>query len=151
MSDLSRLLDDVYGDTAPAVPVEPDPPTAPLTGLPDWAVDSVLDEAFADWVPGAPAAVDEALAAQDRPAPHVLRTAFSELAEAPAVAAVAPHTWCRDDDDILPNGRRGGRRGRRGRSLTAPVRAVPAADVPALDDEVADDADRGGRLRRLRR
>jgi hypothetical protein len=69
MSDLSRLLGDVYG-TGPAVEeeVEAHEETSPLaaTATPEWADDSVLDEAFANWVPGppsdAPAAERAALA-----------------------------------------------------------------------------------------
>ena len=43
MSDLSRLLEDVYrsGPATPAAPVAP-----------SWSSDSALDDAFADWVPG---------------------------------------------------------------------------------------------------
>lgn len=43
MSDLSRLLEDVYrsGPAAPAAPAAP-----------SWSSDSALDDAFADWVPG---------------------------------------------------------------------------------------------------
>ena len=77
MSDLSRLLGDVYGASTPpaedaevtepttpmAVPAAADDPPAPLVetvepgsrpAAPGWADDAVLDEAFADWVPGPP-------------------------------------------------------------------------------------------------
>jgi hypothetical protein len=61
MSDLSRLLGDLYGDESPgnatvtswdAVPPpdEPPPPKAP-----SWSSDEALDEMFASWVPGEPA------------------------------------------------------------------------------------------------
>ena len=77
MSDLSRLLGDVYGASTPpaedaevtepttpmAAPTAADDPPAPPTdaveagsgpAAPGWADDDVLDEAFADWVPGPP-------------------------------------------------------------------------------------------------
>jgi hypothetical protein len=41
MSDLSRLLDDVYNSAA-------------ATAEPSWTSDSALEDAFADWVPGSP-------------------------------------------------------------------------------------------------
>jgi hypothetical protein len=42
MSDLSRLLDDVYNSSAAAAE-------------PAWSSDSALEDVFADWVPGPPA------------------------------------------------------------------------------------------------
>ena len=78
MSDLSRLLGDVYGTSTPpaedvdaadpttptaAVPAAADDPPAPpvedvdaghSSAAPGWADDAVLDEAFAEWVPGPP-------------------------------------------------------------------------------------------------
>ena len=42
MSDLSRLLDDVYNSSTPAAE-------------PSWSSDAALEEVFADWVPGPPA------------------------------------------------------------------------------------------------
>lgn len=47
MSDLSRLLDDVYRSGSGAAG-------------PAWASDDALDEVFADWVPGPPADAPEA-------------------------------------------------------------------------------------------
>jgi hypothetical protein len=76
VSDLSRLLGDVYGastppegeveTTAPTTPTAApdaadDPPAPPVEAAdagpaaPGWADDAVLDEAFAEWVPGPPA------------------------------------------------------------------------------------------------
>ena len=137
MSDLSRLLGDVYG-----TPTE-EPPAAP-----DWADESVLDEAFADWVPGPPtdAPAAERAALSDLASFDAAETAFPTSAveppttlaealpieaewffEAPtteplAAAAVVdlpaeeqPETaiapWQRTDDDLLPA--RGRRRFRR--------------------------------------
>jgi hypothetical protein len=67
VSDLSRLLGDVYGastppgaDTDAANPPPHDPPAPPVEDLdgspaaPGWADEAVLDEAFAEWVPGPP-------------------------------------------------------------------------------------------------
>src|SRR5687768_3770722 len=66
MSDLSRLLGDVYGPepetpaTDEKAPVDAPPGAEPaqattLSGaLPAWAEETVLDEAFANWVPGPP-------------------------------------------------------------------------------------------------
>jgi hypothetical protein len=77
MSDLSRLLDDVY--RAPASRSEP-----------AWSSDSALDEVFANWIPG-PAA----------PAPEPART---EVRDDPVVVptTVVP-AWSRSADDILPD------------------------------------------------
>lgn len=81
MSDLSRLLGDVYGASTPpaedvdaADPTSPsavptaadDPPAPPVEDLntgsgpaaPGWADEAVLDDAFADWVPGPPSDAD---------------------------------------------------------------------------------------------
>lgn len=107
MSDLSRLLGDVYGtgsehelqpkQAAVATPVA-EPETSPLPAAPDWADDSVLDAAFADWVPGppsdAPAAERAALAdlAAFEPAPQAEPVAEPDVAEvvgAPASLAEA--------------------------------------------------------------
>jgi hypothetical protein len=78
VSDLSRLLGDVYGASTPpaedvdaadpttptaAVPAAADDPPAPPVedvdagdspAAPGWADEAVLDEAFAEWVPGPP-------------------------------------------------------------------------------------------------
>jgi len=146
VSDLSRLLDDVYGDTALAPAPSPDAAPAdvasstPLAGLPDWAVDSVLDEAFADWVPGPPTPLAEVGSDHDTyRVSSVPRSAFTDLADGPTASATepdAPHAWIREDDDILPTNRRGGRRNRGGRTPIAappptPIEAFAAPDEPA--------------------
>jgi hypothetical protein len=67
VSDLSRLLGDVYGassedaaaDDPPAPPVEAAEPTPSRPAAPGWADDDVLDEAFAEWVPGPTADADD--------------------------------------------------------------------------------------------
>jgi hypothetical protein len=78
VSDLSRLLGDVYGASEDAEATEPttpmdvpaaadDPPAPPVEAVepgrsrpaaPGWADDAVLDEAFAEWVPGPPSDAD---------------------------------------------------------------------------------------------
>jgi hypothetical protein len=82
VSDLSRLLGDVYGASTPPAedaeatdPTTPgagpaaadDPPAPPVEAVetdvtrpaaPGWADDAVLDEAFAEWVPGPPSDAD---------------------------------------------------------------------------------------------
>ena len=133
MSDLSRLLDDVYrsGSTTPAPP--------------EWSSDSALDEAFSDWIPGEPASADDtmdqldALVQQaaamapaeedepvDEPAPTAaapmvenretaLRWTPERSSEASAPIEPTPPTqtitpWSRHDDDIRPRRGLGGRR-----------------------------------------
>jgi len=64
MADLSNLLGNVYGDDADGEPATPEPtpqhrdaaPTAPdtMSRAPEWADESVLDAAFANWTPGPP-------------------------------------------------------------------------------------------------
>ena len=104
MSDLSRLLGDVYrsGPATPAAADETtadeettgtdgsgskttaDPPRpATLSGaLPEWADESVLDEAFANWVPGPPG-----------DAPQAERGMLTDLA---AVAPQVDRSWPAD-------------------------------------------------------
>jgi hypothetical protein len=85
MSDLSRLLGNVYGDDAPATdaPATFDEavPTRAVAKLPEWADEDVLDEAFAHWVPGPPA-----------DAPAAERSMLTELAAdtIPAAPTAAP-------------------------------------------------------------
>lgn len=84
MSDLSRLLGDVYGSgpvqdrAVDTVTDEAPAETSPLAELPAWSDDAVLDEAFADWVPGPPSS-----------APAAERNALTELAAAPEPEAEA--------------------------------------------------------------
>jgi hypothetical protein len=91
MSDLSRLLDDVY--RTPAARPEP-----------AWSSDTALDEVFANWIPGptSPAAeranpVETTLEQIGHVAPDI------EAHDDPVVVTpmVVPG-WSRADDDILP-------------------------------------------------
>jgi hypothetical protein len=54
MADLSHLLGDVYGDDPDGEPVRREPAAEQRSAAPDWADDSVLDAAFANWTPGPP-------------------------------------------------------------------------------------------------
>ena len=71
MSDLSRLLGDVYNSGTPG-DADDDARSPVTTTLPDWADEEVLDEAFSNWVPGPPA-----------DAPAAERTMLSDLATGP--------------------------------------------------------------------
>lgn len=151
MSDLSRLLDDVYGDTDASAEPAASAPAPTRSGLPDWAIDSVLDEAFADWVPGPPTV---AVGVMDAPSEHVehvvgnlQRSAFADLTTAPAAAPDVAHAWSRSDDDILP-GRRG-RAGKQGRSAGAPAPVlVVAAGIESFAAAEEPAPSKGGRFRR---
>ncbi|HEX9992972.1 MAG TPA: hypothetical protein VGB14_08605 [Acidimicrobiales bacterium] len=100
-SELSALLGGVYRED------EPSPAPAPVAAsahrgrglLPDWADESVLDAAFADWVPGPPAdapsaersmLTELAAAAPDAP-PVVVPDAEPAAAATPAPAPAAKH------------------------------------------------------------
>lgn len=153
VSDLSRLLDDVYGGPDAPVDTTPPAPAAQPVGLPDWAMDSVLDDAFADWVPGPATAPAEAVGAPGAPAEHLerapgtsRRSAFSDVSAATApVAAVVE--WCRADDDILPARRAKG--SKRGRASTAAADTAPAIEMFAAVEDQAPA--RRGRLQRRKR
>ena len=143
MSDLSRLLYDVYGDHGASADVAPPAPTPALTGVPDWAMDSVLDEAFADWVPGSPSVVTDAFDADssfEQVVGHPHRPAFGEPTGEPAARHEAASPWTRTHDDILPI-----RRGRSSGRLTTSRSAVvapepgPVATIEsfAVDEEQA--------------
>ncbi|HVM54937.1 MAG TPA: hypothetical protein VM262_17260 [Acidimicrobiales bacterium] len=85
MSDLSRLLDDLYamGDTeAETAPVAAAAPPAAPTEAPAWSSDEALDEVFETWVPGP----DE-----DAPAAH--RSFVEAVTDEPFVEAPAPVNW----------------------------------------------------------
>ena len=55
MSDLSRLLEDVYASAPAAPPADASPPAeAPATEAPSWSSEDALEQVFSDWVPGPP-------------------------------------------------------------------------------------------------
>ena len=101
MSDLSRLLDDVYGPAgAAAPPAKPAAAPPGETGLPDWAMESVMDDPFAEWVPGV--AADPSTT----PTTGVDEVDLVAGADLDLDEPVEARAWNRSDDDILP-GRRG--------------------------------------------
>lgn len=111
MSDLSRLLEDVYGDGGAVYGDGTSPPPA----VPDWSSDEALDDTFASWVPGPPAdapAAERAFAVDDSPVQD--RPTFDEV-----FAAFGP-------DDA--------------RELVEEGEPVAIAEIPEVDDltDVAD-------------
>ena len=156
MSDLSRLLDDVYGGPEAPVGVTPPAPAAALVGLPDWAMDAALDDAFADLVPGPVTAPVAAAAPVDAPIDHLERalgepatSPFSDEATQPAAVGgvEAAADWCRADDDILPAGRT--KVSKRGRPSAVAGGAVPVIEMFAASEDQAPT--RRGRLQRHKR
>lgn len=119
MSDLSRLLDDVYS-TGPASPPAAPPPAPAPAAEPDlpWATDESMDEAFADWVPGPGA-----------DAPQAERDLFelADVDDAPAAQAtsVLQHRFVADTDSLG--------------DLAAPATLADAlgdvADLPVAEEE----------------
>ena len=135
MSDLSRLLGDVYGGgDQPADDQGTDgaaeQPATLAGALPEWAGEEVLDEAFANWVPGppegAPTAEHEVVAPVPVTVPvqdthlqdpaesdwlfgtDTVVAAYDELpteADLP-IAPPIPVRWTPADDDILPQRRK---------------------------------------------
>ncbi|MBW3556915.1 MAG: hypothetical protein KY454_08265 [Actinobacteria bacterium] len=98
MSDLSNLLGDVYGHNSASD--APPAPKAPAGGrAPEWASDSQLDRAFADWEPEAryPLAPAPAPAPVAQPSPSAddhlvaaLSAALTESLPHPTAPAPAP-------------------------------------------------------------
>jgi hypothetical protein len=118
MSDLSRMLDDLY-----ALPDSDDDVVTeePQTRAPEWSSAEALDEAFASWVPGeadGSTAFERSMVAE---APATLAEALhvdvddwlteTEPVAAPVVTAL--RRWSPSDDDILPARRRSRNRGLR--------------------------------------
>lgn len=92
MSDLSRLLDDVYRDETP-------------TRAPSWSSDEALDEAFSSWIPGPGAeasAAERAIVAgaTDEVAFEPVLTLDEWTLESPVL--IDRPRWSPSDDDILP-------------------------------------------------
>ena len=89
MSDLSRLLDDVYrsGPSTPAPPA--------------WSSDSALDEVFSDWVPGEPEGATPAEQAfVDFEPPGTDDTLQQLDALVQQAAALEPDITDEDEDDV---------------------------------------------------
>lgn len=99
MSDLSRLLDDLYHDDTP-------------DRAPSWSSDEALDEAFAAWVPGP--GVDASPTERAIVAGATFEQMFEPVITLDDMALTSPVVvdrpcWSPSDDDILP-GRRKRRR-----------------------------------------
>jgi hypothetical protein len=131
MSDLSRMLDDLYTlpeeDTfAPAedtfLPEDTFTPEDAPTRAPVWASTEALDEAFASWVPGEPdgaSALERSMLAEpededeDETEPVPVHDDVEQwLVESEPVLELVSAVmagWSPSDDDILPARRRGGR------------------------------------------
>lgn len=89
MSDLSNLLGDVYGhqSSPDARPVRHEPPASDRA--PEWASDSQLDRAFADWQPEARYPLTPEPAAAGRSDDHLVDALSAALAETAAPAPAA--------------------------------------------------------------
>lgn len=120
MSDLSRLLDDIYGapgDEPGGVQLDTDPGSR--------------------WSDDAPAARDAPPATVPTPAPGAGDDALEPTGEL-AVAGPAAGGWQRCDDDILPTGRASGRlRLSRSRPDGALRPAAPTAPAGAVIEDFA--------------
>ena len=105
MSDLSRLLDDLYATTEPE---------SDTTRAPEWSSTEALDEVFSTWVPGSLDAEQS-----EHAEPVAVLDVDDTWLDATEPAPITPPRWSPSDDDILParGARRRGRRLRRGRSF----------------------------------
>ena len=113
MSDLSRLLDDLYamsGTETDTDTVTATLPTEEPTRAPEWSSEEALDEVFSSWVPGPSddaSATERSMIAETRGEPLVEQpTVDAWLQEtepiAPLEPAVLAARWSPSDDDILP-------------------------------------------------
>lgn len=117
MSDLSRMLDDVY-----AMPEAGDVATDDFpTRAPSWSSAEALDEAFASWIPGpgdGASALERSMVEESvemtftAAEPEVDQWLDETEPVAPEPVVAGPRRWSPSDDDILPS-RRGPRRRRR--------------------------------------
>jgi hypothetical protein len=158
MSDLSKLLDDVYssGSSTPEVP--------------SWSSDSALDEAFSDWVPGeseGASAAEQAfadIAEMTEPAQLAVPTETMDQLDALVQAAVAMAPAV--DDDELPQENEAAVTEStpvienedsvlRWMPERSPEAVEPAAPLPAVapwnrhDDDILPRRGLGGRRRRM--
>ena len=132
VSDLSRLLEDVYGDGGPNA--DAGTTLAPRAGVvgADWSLDPSADEAPAGWAQDDETRVVGTTGDLDRSGGH------------PSMPTDGPPAWCRQDDDILPTGRGARRRGRSAAHASDPV----TAPTPAVLSDEEPAPSRLGRLRR---
>ncbi len=151
MSDLSRLLEDVYGDSDAHADVVPSATTQVVDGLPEWPLDPSPEGGSSEWVPGPQAH------AAGAPADRVDGTTGLLLPSGPDEAVdrsttVETHVWRREDDDILPiRGTKGAaRRGSAAARSAKPV-TTPTAEVLPDDGPVPAHAHAPAHRMRLRR
>lgn len=112
MSDLSRVLGDLYGDNEPNIPASTYRPTAP-----EWADEDRLDEAFASWTPGPPA---------DAPAAE---REMSVVVEAPVLPAA------RLDEDLAATLSAALVDAGHDNEVEVPAASAPSYALPTYDDE----------------
>lgn len=119
MSDLSRVLGDLYGEDEPAA--EGSSPPSPRARFqataPEWANEDRLDEAFASWTPGPPA---------DAPAAE---RAMSVVIDTPDVPAA------RLDEDIAATLSAALVDAGRDNEFEVPMAAASSYALPTYDDE----------------
>jgi hypothetical protein len=149
VSDLSRLLGDVYGAAAtpegeqeaadpttqtafPAAADDPPAPPAEAAGpgpaAPGWADEAVLDEAFSEWVPGPPA---DASAEE--------RGMLADVEPAETVAEpIDIDAWLGPDDGIHDLDAGSGADTEAELDPTAPVEALTAAPPEPEDHDERD-------------
>jgi len=155
MSDLSKLLDDVYrsGSSTPAAP--------------SWSSDSALDEVFSDWVPGEPEGAtpaEQAFAEVAGPAPLEIPNETRNQLDALVQAAVAMAPEAEDEyelpqemesvvDESTPVVNRDAIL--RWTPERAPEMAMPVEPLPTVtpwsrrDDDILPRRGLGGRRRRV--
>lgn len=119
MSDLSRVLGDLYGENEPAADGSsaPSPRARFQATAPDWAAEDRLDEAFASWTPGPPA---------DAPAAE---RAMSVVIDTPDVPAA------RLDEDIAATLSAALVDAGRDNEVEVPMASAPGYALPTHDDE----------------
>lgn len=150
VSDLSRLLEDVYGDSGAHVDA-PSAATQAAGDLPEWPLDPSPDGDPSEWLLGPQ--TDAAGGPVDRleaTTGLLVPSGPDEAVDRPTT--VEAHAWRREDDDILPiRGAKGATR--RLSSATRPAEPITTSMVAVLpaDGPVAAPApDRRGRLFRRR-
>jgi hypothetical protein len=135
VSDLSRLLEDVYGDPSADVDAPPSARQA-APGLSDWPADGSLDDATEAWFAGQPTGVERGSSDDaDATGPHQLVSAVGST-----------RAWSRQDDDILPS--RGGKHARRKGSAATDAHGPVTGPTMAVLTTVGPAPTRRGRLRR---
>lgn len=115
MSDLSRVLGDLYGDNEPT-----NEPSTYRATAPEWATDERLDEAFASWTPGPPA---------DAHAAEREMSEMSVVVDAPVLPAA--HL----DEDLAATLSAALVDAGRDNEVEFPVASAPSYSLPTYDDK----------------